>query len=81
MGSLPVFFVAPHRVVFLSGAVQALAAMAFWSLELGGRAGVWPAPAWPMLTILPASVLHAFGLWAWRYAPCCWRPRADGRPG
>ena len=32
---------------------------------------------------LAASVLWlgAFGLWAWRYAPCCWRPRADGRPG
>ena len=56
---LPVFFVAPHRVMFLSGAVQALAAMAFWSLELGGRSGLWPAPAWPLLMILPASLLHA----------------------
>jgi len=63
--------------MFLSGAVQALAAMAFWLLELGGRSGVWPAPAWLLLAIFPASLL----LWAWRYAPCCWRPRADGRPG
>ena len=25
--------------------------------------------------------LGAFGLWAWRYAPAFWRPRADGKPG
>ena len=74
---LALFLVAPHRVMFLSGAVQALAVMAFWSLELGGRAGVWPGPAWLPLAILQASLL----LWAWRYAPCCRRRRADGRPG
>ena len=57
---LPVFFAAPHRVMFLSGAVQALAVMAFWSLELGGRyAGLWSPPAWPLLTLFPPSLLHA----------------------
>jgi uncharacterized protein involved in response to NO len=57
---LPVFFSAPHRVMFLSGAVQALMVMAFWSLELGGRsAGLWQAPAWPLLTLFPAFLLHA----------------------
>lgn len=56
----PVFFAAPHRVMFLSGTVQALAAMVFWALELGGRyAGLWPAPGWPLLTLMPASSLHA----------------------
>jgi uncharacterized protein involved in response to NO len=25
--------------------------------------------------------LGAFGLWAWRFAPAFWRPRADGKPG
>jgi len=25
--------------------------------------------------------LGAFGLWAWRFAPALWRPRADGKPG
>ncbi|MCX7147968.1 MAG: NnrS family protein, partial [Rhodocyclales bacterium] len=56
----PVFFAAPHRVMFLTGAVQALAVMVFWSLELGGRyAGFWPAPAWPLLTLFPAPLLHA----------------------
>ena len=60
MMRLPVFFTAPHRVMFLSGAVQALAAMAFWSLELGGRyGGLWPVPVWPLLDVVPASALHA----------------------
>lgn len=46
--------------MFLAGAVQALAAMAFWSLELGGRyAGLWPAPGWPLLSVVAPSVLHA----------------------
>ena len=57
---LPVFFAAPHRVMFLSGAVQALMVMAFWSLDLGGRyVGLWPAPAWPLLTVFPPPALHA----------------------
>ena len=60
MMRLPVFFSAPHRVMFLSGAVQALMVMAFWSLELGGRAvGLWSASAWPLLTLFPAFLLHA----------------------
>ncbi|MCX7150522.1 MAG: NnrS family protein, partial [Rhodocyclales bacterium] len=25
--------------------------------------------------------LGAFALWVWRYAPACWRPREDGKPG
>jgi uncharacterized protein involved in response to NO len=25
--------------------------------------------------------LGAFGLWAWRFAPAFWRPRADGKSG
>lgn len=60
MMRLPVFFTTPHRVMFLAGAVQALAAMAFWALELGGRyAGLWPAAAWPLLKLVPPSALHA----------------------
>lgn len=56
----PVFFAAPHRVMFLVGVIQALAVMVFWSVELGGRyAGLWPAPAWPLLTLFPGSLLHA----------------------
>jgi len=57
---LPVLFAAPHRPMFLAGTVQALAVMLFWSLELGGRyLGLWPVPAWPLLTVFPPSVLHA----------------------
>lgn len=56
----PVFFAAPHRVMFLTGTVQALAVMAFWSLQTGGHyAGLWAVPAWPLLTQVPASLLHA----------------------
>jgi uncharacterized protein involved in response to NO len=36
----PAFFAAPHRVMFLGGAVQALLAMAFWSLANQG--GIMP---------------------------------------
>lgn len=60
MRALPVFFAAPHRLMFLTGTVQALAAMVFWSLDVGAHyAGLWPAPAWPLLNLLPASLLHA----------------------
>lgn len=56
----PIFFAAPHRVMFLAGTVQALAVMAFWSLQTGGHyAGLWAVPAWPLLNVLPASLLHA----------------------
>ena len=57
---LPVLFAAPHRPMFFAGTVQAIAVMAFWSLELGGRyLGLWPVPAWPLLAVFPPSVLHA----------------------
>jgi len=60
MMRFPVLFAAPHRVMFLSGAVQALMVMAFWSVEVGGRyAGLWPVPMWPLLTMFPPPVLHA----------------------
>lgn len=60
MRALPVFFAAPHRLMFLTGTVQALAAMVFWSVDVGAHyAGLWPAPAWPLLNLVPASLLHA----------------------
>lgn len=67
---LPVFFAAPHRVMFLGGTVQALLAMAFWALETGGHyAGLWTLPVWPLLTLLPAPLLHALlascGIFSW----------------
>ena len=46
--------------MFLSGAIQALMVMAFWSMEVGGHyAGLWPMPMWPLLTMFPPPVLHA----------------------
>ena len=57
---LPLVFAAPHRPMFLAGTVQALVAMVFWALELGGRYfGLWTVPPWPLLTMFPPSVLHA----------------------
>lgn len=57
---LRILFAAPHRPMFLAGTIQALAVMVFWSLELGGRyLGLWPVPAWPLLAVLPSSLLHA----------------------
>jgi len=52
----PVFFHAPHRVMFLGGATQALLAMLWWAIDLGGRhGGLYAAPGWP----LPAPWIHA----------------------
>ena len=64
------FLAAPHRVMFFGGTVQALLAMAFWSLETGGHyAGLWSMQVWPLLTRVPASVLHAMlissGVFPW----------------
>lgn len=56
LSALPVFFHAPHRVMFFGGAMQALLAMLWWAFDLGGRhAGLYAAPSWP----LPAPWLHA----------------------
>ncbi|MBI5898796.1 MAG: NnrS family protein [Rhodocyclales bacterium] len=64
------FFAAPHRVMFLGGAVQALLAMAFWSLQIGGHyAGLWSLPVWPLLTQIPMTTWHALlmgsGVFPW----------------
>jgi len=64
------FFTAPHRVMFLGGAVQALLAMAFWSLQIGGHyAGLWSLPVWPLLTQIPMTTWHALlmgsGVFPW----------------
>ncbi|MFZ5509206.1 MAG: NnrS family protein [Pseudomonadota bacterium] len=52
---LPVFFHAPHRVMFLAGATQGIAALAWWALDLAARhGGLFQAPDWP----LPAAWIH-----------------------
>lgn len=49
-----VLFAAPHRVMFLSGAIQTVAAFAWWAWLLAGRIGGLPAPELPW----PGSWLH-----------------------
>lgn len=50
----PVLFAAPHRVMFFSGALQTVAAFAWWAWLMLARAGGLPAPALPW----PAPWLH-----------------------
>lgn len=53
---LPVFFHAPHRVMFMAGATQGLMALLWWGLDLAARyGGLFEARAWP----LPAMWIHA----------------------
>jgi uncharacterized protein involved in response to NO len=53
---LPVFFHAPHRVMFFAGATQGVLAMLWWAFDLSARhAGLHAATAW----LLPAPWLHA----------------------
>lgn len=48
-------FVAPHRTLFLSGAVMLLVSFALWAIELGARAGLLPAIGW----VFPPGWMHA----------------------
>lgn len=57
-GPLDTLFAAPHRPMFLAGAVQAVLAFVPWAWELLARAGGFQGPAWPW----PPGWVH--GLWA-----------------
>ena len=58
----PVFFAAPHRVMFFGGLVQALLSMALWAWDVGGRlAALWPAPSWPWPPAWLHSLLMIYG--------------------
>ena len=58
--STPIFFATPHRVMFFTGAVQAILAFAWWGWLLVARTGALPLPATPW----PASWLHgAFAIY------------------
>ena len=51
------FSAAPHRMMFLFGAVQGLVAIAWWQIELLGRyTPGWLPPAW----VIPATWAHGF---------------------
>lgn len=56
MPGWPVFFHAPHRVMFMAGATQGLLAMSWWAFDLAARYGLlYAPPAWP----LPPAWVHA----------------------
>jgi len=45
----PVFFHAPHRVMFMAGATQGVLAMLWWMVDLAARSGAIPAlPTWTL---------------------------------
>lgn len=61
----PVFFSAPHRVMFFAGASQALLTMFFWAVDLGARyAGLYPPPVWPVPALWLHAALMIFGLFS-----------------
>lgn len=56
MNLRPVFFSAPHRMMFFAGALQSLLGMSLWATDLGARyAGLYAPVVWPV----PAMWLHA----------------------
>lgn len=56
MNLRPIFFAAPHRMMFFAGAVQALLSMALWASDLAARyAGLYP----PVVLSVPSTWLHA----------------------
>jgi len=57
---------APHRVFFLPGALQLVAAMLFMGWDIGGRSlGLWAPPAWTVPPAWGHAWLMTFGLFPW----------------
>ncbi len=57
---------APHRVYFLPGVLQLVAAMLFMGWDIGGRSlGLWPVPAWTVPPAWGHAWLMVFGLFPW----------------
>jgi len=57
-----VFAAAPHRMLFLPGAAQAVLVMAFWLAQLLGRAGLVPLPSLVLASTWAHVFLMLFGL-------------------
>lgn len=57
---------APHRVMFLPGALQLVLALVLVAWEVGGRSlGLWAAPAWVSPPAWTHGYLMLFGLFPW----------------
>ncbi|HLY97326.1 MAG TPA: NnrS family protein [Sideroxyarcus sp.] len=57
------FTAAPHRVMFFGGALQTLAVMLWWLLELATRYGIFGHPmSWPMTPVAAHAGLMIYGL-------------------
>ena len=57
---------APHRVLFLPGVLQLVAAMLFMAWDIGGRnLGLWAVPAWPVPPAWAHAWLMLYGLFPW----------------
>ncbi len=51
------FSAAPHRMMMFGGAVQLVATLLYWGVELFGRhTGLWS----PLMTVIPGTFAHAF---------------------
>ncbi len=61
MKHVPVFFSAPHRVMFLAGATNAVLAMLWWAVELGARMAGSPL-AWSLPPSWAHGALMMFGV-------------------
>jgi uncharacterized protein involved in response to NO len=60
-----VFFSAPHRVMFLAGALQSVLTVALWSVDLGARyAGLYTPLAWPLPPLWMHSLVMIYGLFS-----------------
>lgn len=57
---------APHRTMFLPGALQLVAALVLVAWEVGGRSlGLWAAPSWVTPPAWSHGYLMLFGLFPW----------------
>ena len=61
----PVFFAAPHRVMFFGGGVQTLLAMCLWAIDLGARhGGLYPPVGWPVPPVWLHAALMIYGVFS-----------------
>ncbi|MBL0141725.1 MAG: NnrS family protein [Betaproteobacteria bacterium] len=57
---------APHRMLFLPGALQLVVTLLLVAWEVGGRSlGYWPTPAWAVPPAWSHAYLMLFGLFPW----------------